>query len=313
MSDESAKEARRNMKTIKTFLSFVEIQTKLASVMPFLVALAYAFYLTGGIYLRNSLIYLAAAFLFDMAVTAINNYMDRRETKSVPHFSRPVSLVIIFAMATAAGVLGLYLAHLYGLALLLAGTICFVAGVAYTYGPAPISKSPYGEAVSGFVMGFVIMFIVLSVNAPTVQIVDIVFYHWHVYMDINLANLLAFGLVSLPAVCLIANIMLANNICDLEADRATRYTMARHIGVPNALALFATLNCVAYLAIVAASVLGVLPLWCLITLVTILPVQKNVRAFFRRQSKRETFSLAVKNFMLIMLALTLTILLGALL
>ena len=301
------------MKTLKTFLSFVEIQTKLASVMPFLAALAYAFYLTGAINLRNSLIYLVAAFLFDMAVTAINNYMDKRETKAVPHFSRPVSLVIIFTMATAAGVLGLYLAHLYGLAVLLAGMICFVAGVAYTYGPAPISKSPYGEAVSGFVMGFVIMFIVVSINAPTVPMVDIVFYHWHLYIDINLANLLAFGLVTLPAVCLIANIMLANNICDLEADKATRYTMARHIGVPNALALFATLNCVAYLAIVAASILGILPLWCLITLVTVLPVQKNIRLFFKRQVKRETFSLAVKNFMLIMLVFILTMLLGAVL
>jgi len=301
------------VKTLKTFLSFVEIQTKLASVMPFLAALAYAFYLTGAINLRNSLIYLVAAFLFDMAVTAINNYMDKRETKAVPHFSRPVSLVIIFTMATAAGVLGLYLAHLYGLAVLLAGMICFVAGVAYTYGPAPISKSPYGEAVSGFVMGFVIMFIVVSINAPTVPMVDIVFYHWHLYIDINLANLLAFGLVTLPAVCLIANIMLANNICDLEADKATRYTMARHIGVPNALALFATLNCVAYLAIVAASILGILPLWCLITLVTILPVQKNIRVFFKRQVKRETFSLAVKNFMLIMLVFALTMLLGGIL
>jgi len=107
--------------------------------------------------------------------------------------------------------------------------------------------------------------------------------------------------------------MLANNICDLEADKATRYTMARHIGVPNALALFATLNCVAYLAIVAASILGILPLWCLITLVTILPVQKNIRVFFKRQVKRETFSLAVKNFMLIMLVFILTMLLGAVL
>ncbi|MCL2192370.1 MAG: UbiA family prenyltransferase [Treponema sp.] len=301
------------MKTLKTFLSFVEIQTKLASVMPFLAALAYAFYLTGTINLRHSLIYLAAALLFDMAVTAINNYMDKRETKVVPHFSRPVSLVIIFTMATAAGVLGLYLAHLYGLAVLLAGMLCFAAGIAYTYGPAPISKSPYGEAVSGFVMGFVIMFIVVSINAPTIPMVDIELYHWHLHMDINLVNLLAFGLVTLPAVCLIANIMLANNICDLEADRATRYTMARHIGIPNALALFATLNCVAYLAIVAASILGILPLWCLIILVTILPVQKNIRVFFRKQIKSETFSLAVKNFMLIMLVLTLTILLGGIL
>jgi len=301
------------MKTLKTFLSFVEIQTKLASVMPFLAALAYAFYLTGTINLRSSLIYLVAALLFDMSVTAINNYMDKRETRAMPHFSRPVSLVIIFSMIIAAGVLGLHLAYLYGLAVLWAGVICFAAGIAYTYGPAPISKSPYGEAVSGLVMGTVIMFIVVSINAPGIPLVGIMLYDWQLFIDINLVNLLAFVLITLPAVCLIANIMLANNICDLEADRATRYTMARHIGIPNALALFATLNCLAYLSIVAASILGIVPLWCLLTLITVWPVQKNIRIFFRKQVKPDTFSLAVKNFMLIMLVFTLTLLIGGIL
>jgi len=299
------------MKTLKTFLSFVEIQTKLASVAPFLAALAYAFHLTGSINVRSSLIYLAAALLFDMAVTAINNYMDKRETKAVPHFSRPASLIIIFAMTIFAGVLGMYLAYLHGLAVLLAGMLCFVAGIAYTYGPAPISKSPYGEAVSGFMMGAVIMFIVVSINAPSVRMIDITVNYWQVYVDIDLANLLALGLVSLPAVCTIANIMLANNICDRKADEATRYTLVRHVGLKNALYLFAGLYFIAYLAILAASVLRIVPLWCLVAMVTIWPVRENIRRFFQRQVKPDTFSLSVKNFLLIMLPFALTLLLGS--
>jgi len=300
------------MKTLKTFFSFVEIQTKLASVMPFLAGLAYAFHLFGAISIRSSLIYLAAALLFDMAVTAINNYMDRRETKTAPHFSRAASLAIIFAMIAAAGAFGLYLARLHGPAVLLAGMLCFAAGIAYTYGPAPISKSPYGEAVSGFVMGFVIMFIVVSINAPALPMVDIAFLHqWRVMsIYVNWGNLLALGLVSLPAVCSIANIMLANNICDLEADRETRYTMARHIGARNALRLFACLYAVAYLAVLAATLLRIAPLWCLAALATAWPVGKNVRAFFLRQAKPDTFSLSVKNFLLIMLPFILTLALG---
>jgi len=301
------------MKTVATFFSFVEIRTKLASLLPFLAALAYAFYLTGAINVRSSLLYLVAALLFDMSVTAINNYKDVRETKAVPHFGRPASLAMIFTMIAAAGSLGLYLAWLHGTAVLLAGAVCFAAGIAYTYGPAPISKSGYGEAVSGFVMGFVIMFIVVSINAPAVPMVDIELNRRQLHISIELGNLLALALVSLPAVCAIANIMLANNICDLEADKATRYTMARHIGIPNALLLFAALYCVAYLAIVAASILGIVPLWCLAALVTAWPVRKNVRAFFQKQTKPETFPLAVKNFLLVMLPFVFTLLLGGIL
>ena len=298
------------MGTVKTFFSFVEIRTKLASVLPFFAAMAYAFHLTGSINLRDSVIYLVAALLFDMAVTAINNYIDKRETKSALHFSRAVSLAIIFAMTAAAAALGLYLAYSHGLAVLLAGIICFTAGIAYTYGPAPISKSPYGEAVSGFVMGTVIMFIVVSINAPELALADITVNDGRLNIGIDIVNLAAFALVTLPAACLIANIMLANNICDIEADRATRYTMARHIGVPNALALFATLNCTAYLAVVAAVVLGIVPVWCLAVLVTVWPVQKNIRAFFRRQVKPDTFVLSVRNFVLVMAVFTVTMAIG---
>jgi len=301
------------MKILQTFFSFVEIQTKLASVMPFLAGLAYAFHLTGAINVRSSLIYLAAALLFDMTVTAINNHKDKRETKSAPHFPRAISLAIIFAMAIGAGALGLCLARLHGLAVLLAGMLCFAAGIAYTFGPAPISKSPYGEAVSGFVMGFVIMFIVVSINAPAVPMVDIAFLdQWRqMSIHVNWSNLLALALVSLPAVCAIANIMLANNICDMEADKETRYTMARHIGAKNALRLFAALYVAAYLAVLAASVLRIAPLWSLVTLAAVWPVRENVRRFFRKQSKQETFPLAVKNFLLIMAPFAATMALGS--
>ena len=299
------------LKQLKTFLDFVEIQTKLASILPFLLALAYAFRLTGKINIRSSLIYLAAALLFDMSVTAINNYLDNREKNTTPHFSRRLSLIIIFTMIIFAGVLGLHLAYLHGLAVLLAGVLCFIAGITYTYGPAPISKSPYGEAVSGFVMGFIIMFIVVSINAPIVPIIDITAQNWQMRIDIALDNLSALALVSVPAVCLIANIMLANNICDLEADKPSRYTLPRHIGIANALTLFAALNYLAYLAIATACALRMVPVWCLITLVTIFPVQKNINTFTHRQVKPETFSLSVKNFLIIMLSFTLSLLLGS--
>ncbi|MCL2609195.1 MAG: UbiA family prenyltransferase [Treponema sp.] len=297
----------------KKFLSFVEIRTKLASVIPFSAALAYSFYLTDRINLHGSLIYFVAAMLFDMPVTAINNYLDNREARTAQHFSHSVSLAIIFAMLVPAGVLGLYIAFTYGLAVLFAGVFCFVAGIAYTFGPAPISKSPYGEAVSGFVQGFLIMFIVVSINTPDLHLTNIYIENLVLRIDFHVPNMLTLGLVSLPAVCCISNIMLANNTCDLEADKNTRYTMARHIGRKNSLRLFAGIYIVAYLSILASVILRAVPILCLASLATIWPVQANVRIFFREQVKPETFSLSIKNFLLIMLPFILTMFLGAIL
>ena len=73
--------------TVKSFLDFVEIRTKLATFLPFLVALAYSFYMTGRINVQSTLIYLAAALLLDMSVTAINNHFNKREEKEKPHYS----------------------------------------------------------------------------------------------------------------------------------------------------------------------------------------------------------------------------------
>ena len=126
------------------------------------------------------------------------------------------------------------------------------------------------------------------------------------------------GLVSLffvcaPLVLCIANIMLANNICDLEVDLSSRYTMARHIGRQNALRLFAALYVFVYIAVVAACILRILPLTCLFILATSPVVYRNVKQFQAKQVKTETFILAIKNFLVILVPYALCILLGAML
>jgi 1,4-dihydroxy-2-naphthoate octaprenyltransferase len=39
---------------------------------------------------------------------------------------------------------------------------------------------------------------------------------------------------------------------------------------------------------------------CLITLLTLIPVQKNINAFFREQEKSRTFVMSIRNFIVIM-------------
>ena len=250
-----------------------------------------------------------------MSVTAVNNYFDKREEQQIPHYSKPVSLGIIFTMLLVFAALGLYLAYLHGITVLLAGAFCLLVGVTYTFGPAPISKSPYGELASGFTAGTMLMFIVVSINNPAFQPLGLVLdtQRLRLALDIDLAGLFSFVLVTLPIVFCAANITLANNTCDAEKDRPYRYTLPHSIGIGNALRLYAGLYYGAYTAIALAVLLGILPVWCLATLATIVPVQKNINRFMNKQEKSTTFILSVQNFSLILLVFAISIVIGGLL
>ena len=300
---------------VKRFLSFVEIKTKAATLFPFLVALSYVFYITGAINLISTLIYIPAALFLDMSVTAINNHLDYREENKSPHYGNWVGWLIIGAMLLVSAVLGLYLVYLHGFTLFVAGAFCFVIGIIYTFGPAPISKSPYGELASGFVAGTVIMFIVVTINDPNFQPLGMAFNieEARLRMDIDIIWLASFVIITLPAALSASNILLANNICDAEADRAFRYTLVHHIGVDNGLKLFAAMYYASYLAIIIASLLGLIPLWSLLTLVTLVSVQKNITRFFKRQAKPDTFVLSVENFTTIMSVYAISMVVGGLL
>ncbi|MDR0644766.1 MAG: UbiA family prenyltransferase, partial [Treponema sp.] len=140
------------------FFHFVEIQTKIASITPFFTGVFYALYVHKKINGKSTAVFFIAMLLFDMAVTAINNYIDARAAKTRVHFSDVVSLSIIALFVSVSAAIGLYLTFLHGVAVLVAGMICFGVGVFYTFGPAPISRTPYGEIFSGGVMGFLITF-----------------------------------------------------------------------------------------------------------------------------------------------------------
>ena len=305
----------KNIKNgIRNFFSFVEITTKIASLIPFLVGLAYAFYLTGGVNIIGTLVFFAAGFLFDMSTTAINMYFDRKEAGIPGHYGKAASLTVIFGFIITAGALGLLLVYWHGLQVLIAGGACFMAGIFYTYGPAPISKSPYGEIVSGIIQGFVLTFIVVAINGapPMVSFLFGVSSYYDLNIGVNITALAKLFLVSFPMVGGIANIMLANNICDLERDRNTRYTLPRHIGVKNALKLFAAVDYAIYLSIAAACVLRIIPWICLLVLLTFFIVRHNIKLFSAKQSKSETFPLAIKSFVLICAPLAVCIFIGGL-
>src|SRR5690625_5555493 len=68
--------------TIISFLKLVEIQTKIASVFPFLIGLLFVIYRYDSFYLANTLIFFSAMLLFDLTTTVINNYIDYQKASS---------------------------------------------------------------------------------------------------------------------------------------------------------------------------------------------------------------------------------------
>jgi 1,4-dihydroxy-2-naphthoate octaprenyltransferase len=84
------------------------------------------------------------------------------------------------------------------------------------------------------------------------------------------------------------------------------------IGKQKAMTLLKLLFALAYVAIIIALALGVLPLYSLLTLITIIPLMKNLRLFAANPTKKDTFGAIVGSFVMITVSLIITIGLGIL-
>lgn len=293
--------------TLNTFFRLVEIQTKLASLFPFLIGTLFSLFFFRSFDPVNTLIFFVAMIVFDMTTTAINNLMDYQKATSEEYrknhniigqaaISEKLVGQIILMMLLLASVLGIVLVFRTNLMLLLIGGICFLIGIFYTFGPVPISRMPLGEPLSGLTMGFGIFFIAVFVNDTEQALLNLTLQGPIFSMSGNLLSILTVFIVSLPQVFLIANIMLANNTCDLEQDIANhRYTLPYYIGRKRAVQLFNVLMYSCYTIIVIAVLLGWLPLVMLLILVTLVPIRKQLQAFNREQIKEKTFVVALKN------------------
>jgi len=279
-----------------------------------LLGLVYVFYVYGQINLRNTLLFFTSMLCFDMATTALNNYIDIKTNGKQLEFSKKTAKLIFFILLVVATLLGLILVVYTGLIILFCGALCFAVGIFYTFGPAPISRMPLGEVFSGLFMGFFIPFLVVFINAPADSLVYFAIDNWVLQLSFNILGLFKLAVVTVPAICGIANIMLANNICDVEEDiKVNRYTLPHYIGKENALNLFAGLYYLSFAAIIVTATLKILPIYVLFALVPIIIVQKNITAFRKLQSKEKTFALSVQNLTIILLPLIIVMIIAALL
>jgi 1,4-dihydroxy-2-naphthoate polyprenyltransferase len=303
----------KSISIIRRWIKFVELNTKLVSLTPFFIGLAYSLFRQGTIKLAATAILFVAVFFWSLSVTMINNFIDKRKEGGVPHFGTGVSLALIIGTGGASMILGLWLTLMCGLPVLIAGVISFGVGILYSFGPISISKTPYGEIASGVTEGFLVIFLAVFVNANAgaAQYAGLRFDGNTLLISLNWANLLRLFLLALPNMCCTSNIMLANNLCDVERDaKSDRYTLPYYLGRGNSIKLYYTLYAVAYLAIPLSVAAGVLHPISLAGLVTAPLIFKNAGIFAANPVKSETFVLSVKNYTLLLYGYVLTILAG---
>ena len=296
---------------IKDIIEIVELRTKIASDIPFVVGLLYSIWTFGNFNAVNMILFFIGMVCFDMATTVMNNLMDyvkaknetyRQEENIIGTSSLTVkqAAMIFGSLVGVATIIGIILVMRTNLILLFVGMLCFVIGIFYTFGPIPISRMPLGEVLSGVTMGFGIFWIVIFLNSPEASFAWMGLDEGMLVVRLALLDHFKVVLLSLPLVCTIANIMLSNNLCDLETDITNhRYTLVYYIGKSTALKLYQGLYLISFIAMVLAVGFKIAPILMIGTLVVGIPVYKNIQVFIQKQEKRSTFALAIKNMLMI--------------
>lgn len=298
---------------IKAFLKFVEIQTKVASLFPFVIGTLMAVFMGFKLNLINLGLMFFALLMIDLTTTGLNHYMDFRRAvlKTGYHYqvhnplgkgdlSDKEAKYALIGMLTLGAIAGLGLVMRTDLWVLVLGAVAFLIGVTYSFGPVPISRTVLGEAMSGIFMGGLIPFLSFYIHAYDENLLMLDIVEQSIVLKINYGMILPALWIGLPLIAFISNIMLANNLCDLEEDFINRrYTLPVTIGADKAIVLYQGLVIFAYVVLLLGIFLRIIPLELLLVLISVPITLKNTKAFSKKQIKGETFVTAVKNFIVV--------------
>jgi 1,4-dihydroxy-2-naphthoate polyprenyltransferase len=205
---------------------------------------------------------LAASVLIQMATNMFNEYYDFKRgldtEKSVGiggaivrNGVKPKTVLnLAFLLYGISILIGIYICMETSWGLALVGLVSMLIGYLYTGGPYPIAYTPFGELVSGVVMGMLLILIAFYIQTGTVTTEAI--------------------LLSIPSMLLVAAIMMANNIRDLEGDKKSgRKTLAILTGRSHAITIQMMFFIVSYLWIIGLIIFGHLTPWALLVFLSI--------------------------------------------
>lgn len=296
------------------WMKFVEVKTKTTTSMVFILCLSFSWHMGWDILWLETILYILATLIIDLATTSVNNYMGYKKEGEALTVAARTGRIIIFALFATAVLLGIWLVVLtQNVLLLMVGGLCFLVGALYTTGPLPIAATPLGEFFSGGVQGYLNMLVYALINVPVGRFMILSLENSFISLDLEWPWMLAFIIFGWIPTVLIANVMLANNTCDLTKDEQIgRYTLPHYLGRQKSLTLYELLYYSAYVAVVMLVILNVFSVFQLLVLLTIVPVSRNIKRFKIKQEKAVTFALSLANLAMIMLTLTLSLCLSAL-
>ncbi|WP_379946944.1 1,4-dihydroxy-2-naphthoate polyprenyltransferase [Enterococcus devriesei] len=296
-----------NRMTKEHFFELVQIRTKMAGVFPFVIAVLFTNTYFHSFHPGKTIFFFFGLLAFDLAITAINNYMDFLKAHSEKYkyeenvigrenLSEKTIQRLILGLVGFAAIVGFTLAIQTGWLLLLMGLACCFVGVFYTYGPIPLSRMPLGEIFSGVTEGLGIFAITTYINTYDQRLFYMELDFKHFALTGNPIIVLALVWAALPLVMTIANIMLANNISDLEQDVENhRYTLPFYIGRQWSLRLFNLLAYAPYLVILIGWLAGIYQWPILLAFISLVKVHGQTKIFTKEQIKSKTFPMAVEN------------------
>ena len=267
-----------NKSKLKEFFMCTRPHSYPASIAPVLFGATYALGYEIKFSILKFILFLLACLLIQAATNLFNEYYDYKHGLDkidsegisgsiVKGNLRPrevmVGALVLYALAF---ILGLILTFMTSFYVLLVGLVCMLAGYFYTGGKYPIAYSPFGEVVSGFFMGTII--------------ISLSFYFQTGYVNADII------VVSLPLFIMIGAILLANNIRDLDNDKESgRRTYAILVGRNNAIKTLAISFIVVYLLNVLFIVTKYASWWNLLVFVTIPLAIKIIKGFSANNHK----------------------------
>lgn len=245
--------------------------TLTASFVPVLLGSALALKY-GNIHIGLFFAMLIASLLIQAATNMFNEYYDFTRGLDNEHSVgiggtivrdgiKPKTVIrLAFGFYGIALLLGVYICINSNWWLAFVGLICMTVGYFYTGGPVPIAYTPFGEIVSGFFMGLLIILISFFIQTGTIDSTSI--------------------LISIPSMILVGMILLANNIRDLENDKENgRKTLAILLGKKKAIYLLGGMFAFSYFWVFALIIYGIAPAWIALVVLSVPKAIKAIKGF----------------------------------
>ena len=268
-----------NKSKLKEFFLCTRPHSYPASIAPVLFGATYALGYEIKFSILKFILFLLACLLIQAATNLFNEYydykhgLDKIDSEGISgsivkgNLSPREVMVGALVLYALAFILGLILTFMTSLYVLLVGLVCMLAGYFYTGGKYPIAYSPFGEVVSGFFMGTII--------------ISLSFYFQTGYVNSDII------VVSLPLFIMIGAILLANNIRDLDNDKESgRRTYAILVGRNNAIKTLTNSFVVVYFLNIVFAVTKYVSWYNLLVLATIPLAIKIIKGFSANNDKK---------------------------